>query len=96
MSRTRVIELMRLGTAFFPHVIGAGYENRTRLSALAGQCLHQSAKPAYLEVGVGFEPTDDLKPPAVFETAAFSQALPTYHLVGELVSDTIFSLFGRP
>ena len=55
--------------------------------------------PHIVEVGVGFEPTDDLKPPAVFETAALSQALPTYRYVvdfGKLVSDTIFSLFGRP
>ena len=37
--------------------------------------------PHIVEGGVGFEPTDDLKPPAVFETAALSRALPTYRLI---------------
>ena len=37
----------------------------------------RSAKPAIVEVGVGFEPTDG-SPPSVFETDAISQALPTY------------------
>ena len=58
MSRTRVIELMRLATAFFPHVVGAGYESRTRPSAVAGQRLRQSAKPACFWKKQGQAPWD--------------------------------------